>query len=69
MAVKKDQPNIHELDKKISIVSEIVNRMETNHLVHLKKDIDKIDFRVWAILGGMTLQLAATVVTLVTLLN
>ena len=40
MAVRKDQPNIHELDKKISIVSEIVNRMETNHLVHLKKDID-----------------------------
>jgi|TARA_R100000995_G_scaffold65293_1_gene34324 hypothetical protein len=56
---------VEELDKKIAVLSTVVDRIENNHLEHIKKDIDKLDFRIWAILTGVIVQLTATVVTLV----
>ena len=56
---------VEELDKKIAVLSTVVNRIENNHLEHIKKDIDKLDFRICAILTGVIVQLTATVVTLV----
>ena len=35
------KPSLHEVDKKVSVLTEIVERIETNHLEHIKKDIDK----------------------------
>jgi len=43
--------------------------LETNHLAHMQKDIDRLDIKVWAILGGIALQLAATVIALVAVLT
>ena len=61
--VLMSKPTLHDLDKKVSVLTELVGRIETNHLEHIKKDIDKLDFRVWAILTGITVQLAATVLS------
>ena len=32
-----------------------MDRLETNHLSHLQKQIDKIDARVWAIILGASI--------------
>ena len=56
---------LEELDKKVAVLNTVVDRIENNHLEHIKKDIDKLDFRIWAILTGVIVQLTATVVTLV----
>ena len=61
VALSMTKPSLHEVDKKVSVLTEIVERIETNHLEHLKKDIDKLDFRIWAILFAITVQLAVTV--------
>ena len=56
---------VEELDKKIAVLNTVVDRIENNHLEHIKKDIDKLDFRIWAIFTGVIVQQTATVVTLV----
>ena len=33
---------VEELDKKIAVLSTVVDRIENNHLEHIKKDIDKL---------------------------
>jgi hypothetical protein len=63
--IKMPRPTVAELDKKIEVVKAVLHRLENNHLVHMQKDIDKLDIKVWAILGGIALQLAATVIALV----
>ena len=30
------KPSLHEVDKKVSVLTEIVERIETNHLEHIK---------------------------------
>ena len=52
------------LDKRTAIVEETLIRLETNHLVHLQKQIDRVDTRVWAILGSIALQLVAIILFL-----
>jgi|TARA_R110000824_G_scaffold50972_2_gene142521 hypothetical protein len=61
VALSMTKPSLHDVDKKVSVLTEIVERIETNHLEHIKKDIDKLDFRIWAILFAITVQLAVTV--------
>jgi|TARA_A100000171_G_C2078674_1_gene118503 MoaA/NifB/PqqE/SkfB family radical SAM enzyme len=56
---------VEELDKKIAVLNTVVDRIENNHLEHIKKDIDKLDFRIWAILTGVIVQLSATVFSFV----
>ena len=63
------KPTVAELDKKVEVIQAILHRLETNHLAHMQKDIDRLDIKVWAILGGITLQLAATVIALVAVLS
>ena len=41
----------------MALLEDTVSRVETNHLNHLQKQIDKIDARIWAIIFGAVLQL------------
>ena len=60
---------VAELDKKVEVITAVLHRLETNHLAHMQKDIDRLDVKVWAILDGIALQLAATVIALVAVLS
>ncbi len=64
MATKREKDFLVSLDKRTAIVEETLIRLETNHLVHLQKQIDRVDTRVWAILGSIALQLVAIILFL-----
>ena len=64
MATKREKDFLISLDKRTAIVEETLIRLETNHLVHLQKQIDRVDTRVWAILGSIALQLVAIILFL-----
>jgi hypothetical protein len=51
MATKREKDFLHELDKRMALLEDTVSRVETNHLTHLQKQIDKIDARIWAIIN------------------
>ena len=61
MATKRENDFLHELDKRMTLLEDTVSRVETNHLNHLQKQIDKIDARIWAIIFGAVLQLIGIV--------
>jgi chaperonin cofactor prefoldin len=61
MATKKEKDFLHELDKRLAVLEDTIDRLETNHLSHLQKQIDKIDARIWAIILGAVLQLVGIV--------
>ena len=52
---------MHDLDKRMAILEDTIDRLESNHLTHLQKQIDKIDARIWAIIFGAVLQLIGIV--------
>tara|TARA_R100001509_G_scaffold153127_1_gene113806 strand:+ start:188 stop:391 length:204 start_codon:yes stop_codon:yes gene_type:complete len=66
MATKKEKDLLHELDKRLAVLEDTIDRLENNHLNHLQKQIDKMDARIWAIIGGIVLQLAALVAIFMT---
>ena len=66
MATKKEKDLLHELDKRLAVLEDTIDRLENNHLNHLQKQIDKMDARIWAIIGGILLQLAALVAIFMT---
>ena len=43
MATKREKDILHNLDKRMSVLEEVIKRLETNHLTHLQAQIDKID--------------------------
>lgn len=59
------EPDLQEIDKKVTVIEAILHRLETNHLAHLEKDVAALDKKVWMILGGITLQLAALLIAIV----
>ena len=61
MATKREKDFLHDLDKRMAILEDSMDRLESNHLVHLQKQIDKIDARIWAIILGAVLQLVGIV--------
>ena len=61
MATKKEKDFMHDLDKRMAILEDTIDRLESNHLTHLQKQIDKIDARIWAIIFGAVLQLIGIV--------
>ena len=61
MATRKEKDFLHSLDKRTAIVEETLIRLETNHLVHLQKQIDKVEARIWALIVGVVLQLVSIV--------
>jgi chaperonin cofactor prefoldin len=61
MATKKEKDLLHELDKRLAVLEDTMDRLETNHLSHLQKQIDKIDARIWAIILGAVLQLVGII--------
>jgi len=66
MATKREKDLLHELDKRLAVLEDTIDRLENNHLNHLQKQIDKMDARIWAIIGGILLQLAALVAIFMT---
>tara|TARA_R100001079_G_scaffold107261_1_gene76151 strand:+ start:34 stop:255 length:222 start_codon:yes stop_codon:yes gene_type:complete len=61
MATKREKDFMHDLDKRMAILEDTMDRLESNHLTHLQKQIDKIDARIWAIIFGAVLQLIGIV--------
>ena len=61
MATKREKDFMHDLDKRMAILEDTMDRLETNHLTHLQKQIDKMDARIWAIIFGAVLQLIGIV--------
>ena len=61
MATKREKDFLHDLDKRMAILEDSMDRLESNHLTHLQKQIDKIDARIWAIIFGAVLQLIGIV--------
>ena len=61
MATKKEKDLLHELDKRLAVLEATIDRLETSHLSHLQKQIDKIDARIWAIILGAVLQLVGII--------
>ena len=61
MATKKEKDLLHELDKRLAVLEDTMDRLETNHLSHLQKQIDRIDARIWAIILGAVLQLVGII--------
>jgi len=59
------EPNLQEIDKKVTVIEAILNRLETNHIAHLEKDVASLDKKVWMILGGITIQLTALLIAVV----
>ena len=57
MATKREKDFLHDLDKRMAILEDSMDRLESNHLNHLQTQIDKIDARIWAIILGAVLQL------------
>jgi len=61
MATKREKDLLHDLDKRMAVLEDTIDRLESNHLSHLQKQIDKIDARIWAIIFGAVLQLIGIV--------
>ena len=61
MATKREKDFLHDLDKRMAILEDSMARLESNHLNHLQKQIDKIDARIWAIILGAVLQLVGII--------
>jgi len=61
MATKREKDFLHNLDKRMSVLEEVIKRLESNHLSHLQAQIDKIDRRVWMLIAGVVLQLISIV--------
>ena len=61
MATKREKDFLHDLDKRMAILEDSMDRLESNHLNHLQKQIDKIDARIWAIILGAVLQLVGII--------
>ena len=61
MATKKEKDFLHDLDKRMAILEDSMDRLESNHLNHLQKQRDKSDARIWAIILGAVLQLVGIV--------
>lgn len=59
------EPDLQEIDKKVTVIEAILHRLETNHIAHIEKDVASLDKKVWMILGGITIQLAALLVAIV----
>ena len=61
MATKREKYFRHEVEKRMAILEDTMDRLESNHLTHLQKQIDKMDARIWAIIFGAVLQLIGIV--------
>lgn len=64
MTTEKERTLLVKMDTRISVVEEILNRLETNHLVHIEKDISRLDTKLWALISGMAIQLGGFVLAL-----
>jgi len=61
MATRQEKDALHRLDQRVSVIEAVLHRLENNHLLHMQKNIDNLDLKLWAVLGGITMQLVAVV--------
>ena len=64
MTTEKERALLVKMDTRISVMEEVLNRLETNHLVHIEKDISRLDTKLWALISGMAIQLGGVVLAL-----
>lgn len=64
MTTEKERTLLVSMDTRISVMEEVLNRLETNHLVHIEKDISRLDTKLWALISGMAIQLGGVVLAL-----
>jgi|TARA_R110000744_G_scaffold33140_5_gene77168 hypothetical protein len=64
MTTEKERTLLVKMDTRISVMEEVLNRLETNHLVHIEKDISRLDTKLWALISGMAIQLGGVVLAL-----
>ena len=61
MATRQEKEALHTLDQRVSVIEAVLHRLENNHLLHLQINIDNLDLKLWAVLGGITMQLVEVV--------
>ena len=64
MTTEKERETLVSINTRISVIEEVIKRLETNHLAHIEKDIARLDAKIWALISGMAIQLATFVVAL-----
>jgi hypothetical protein len=64
MTTEKERTLLVKMGTRISVMEEVLNRLETNHLVHIEKDISRLDTKLWALISGMAIQLGGVVLAL-----
>lgn len=40
---------VTDIGKRVSVIEAILHRLETNHLAHIEKDMEKVSGRMWTI--------------------
>lgn len=66
MVTPEEEAALQSLDKRVSVIEAVLHRLENNHLTHMQKDIDGLDLKLWAVLGGMLMQLGAVMYYFIT---
>jgi hypothetical protein len=66
MVTPEEEAALQSLDKRVSVIEAVLHRLENNHLAHMQKNIDGLDLKLWAVLGGMLMQLGAVVYYFIT---
>ena len=65
------QPDLKKLDRELDVESRL-SRVEStldiikdNHLTHMQQDIDKIDRRLWYVVGGVAMTVILGLVNMI----
>tara|TARA_R100001594_G_scaffold38481_1_gene69726 strand:+ start:5825 stop:6043 length:219 start_codon:yes stop_codon:yes gene_type:complete len=66
MVTPEEEAALQSLDKRVSVIEAVLHRLENNHLTHMQKDIDGLDLKLWAVLGGMLMQLGTVMYYFIT---
>ena len=46
MTTEKERQTLVSMDTRISVIEEVIKRLETNHLAHIEKDIARLDAKI-----------------------
>lgn len=44
------EKEVIDVRERVSVIESILHRVETNHLAHIEKDLDKMSDRMWGLL-------------------
>ena len=46
MTTEKERETLVSINTRISVIEEVIKRLETNHLAHIEKDIARLDAKI-----------------------